>query len=265
MKTFGFIGTGNMGSALARAVSKSSEASLLLSDSNGEKAEELAVLLHAKATDNHTVARKSDYIFLGVKPQIMADLLESIAPVLKKRIEPFVLVSMAAGLSMEKIRTMAGINVPVIRIMPNTPCSIGEGMILYDATAEIKQEQLQSFAAVIRQAGKFDRLPESYIDVASTVSGCGPAFVYLFIESLADGAVSEGLPRDKALLYAAQTVAGSARMILETGSHPGVLKDAVCSPGGSTIAGVHALENGAFRAATINAVKAAADKTRDLG
>lgn len=253
---FGFIGTGNMGGALAHTVSKSPDASLLLSDFDRNKAEALAADLHAKAVDNDTIAKTADYIFLGVKPQMMGELLKSIAAVLKERTTPFVLVSMAAGLTMETIRTMAGTDVPIIRIMPNTPCSIGEGMILYDATANTTADALSRFVTAISHAGRSDRLPEPYIDAASAVSGCGPAFVYLFIEALADGAVLEGLPRDKAFLYAASAVAGSARMVLETGLHPGVLKDAVCSPGGSTIAGIHALESSSFRAA--------AKKTKDL-
>lgn len=261
----GFIGVGNMGGALARAAAKSPETELLLSDFNKEKVEKLAEEIHAAATDNDTVALTADYIFLGVKPQMMEDMIGSISKILQGRTTPFVLVTMAAGLSIEKIRTMAGGSVPIIRIMPNTPCSVGEGLILYDAAPEVTDEQLQNFLSIMKEAGRLDRLPQAYLDAASAVSGCGPAFVCLFIEALADGAVAEGLPRNKALQYAAQTVAGSARMVLETGCHPAVLKDAVCSPGGSTITGVRALENGGFRAAAINAVIAAAEKTKDLG
>lgn len=261
----GFIGVGNMGGALARAAAKSPHAALLLADFSREKTKKLAAELHAEAADNDTVARTADYIFLGVKPQMMEAMVSGIAPTLLKRTDPFVLITMAAGLAMEKISAMAGGGLPVIRIMPNMPCSLGEGMILYDMSPEVTPDQHKHFLSIMKGAGRLDHLPQTCMDAASAVSGCSPAFVCLFIEALADGAVAEGLPRDKALLYAAQTVAGSARMILETGSHPGVLKDAVCSPGGSTIAGVRALENDGFRGAAIHAVIAAAEKTKDLG
>ena len=153
---------------------------------------------------------------------------------------------------------------PIIRIMPNTPVAVGEGMILYDANEWVTSEMLDAFSHALSKAGRLDRLPEGSIDAASALSGCGPAFVYLFSESLADGAVECGLSREKANLYAAQTLYGAAKLLLESGKHPGELKDAVCSPGGTTIAGVHALEEGSFRAATMSAVNAAYQKTLKL-
>ena len=160
---------------------------------------------------------------------------------------------------------MAGGNYPVIRIMPNTPASIGKGMILYAQNNNVTKEETDIFVNDMSGAGVLDSIDEKLIDAASAVSGCGPAFVYMFIEALADGAVECGLPRQKAMLYAAQTVLGSAELVLKSGKHPGELKDAVCSPGGTTIAGVHALENGAFRANAINAVSDAYKKTLELG
>ncbi|MCD8146036.1 MAG: pyrroline-5-carboxylate reductase, partial [Clostridiales bacterium] len=167
-------------------------------------------------------------------------------------------------LTIARIREMAGGDYPVIRIMPNTPASIGEGMILYAAEG-VTEEERDRFLYNMAAAGRFDALPESLIDAGSAVSGCGPAFVYPFIEALADGAVACGLPRDKAQEYAAQTLVGAAKLVLESGQHPGALKDAVCSPGGSTIAGVRALEQRGFRSAATEAVVAAYEKTKALG
>ena len=210
------------------------------------------------------MAEQCDLIFLGVKPQMMGALLAELAPVLSARQDRFVLVSMAAGLTIGTIRAMAGGDYPVIRIMPNTPAAIGEGMILYCAEG-VEPEEKTAFVDVMQAAGSFDELSESLIDAGSAVSGCGPAFVYPFIEAMADGAVACGLPRAKAQLYAAQTLVGAARLVLESGDHPGALKDAVCSPGGSTIQGVRALEQNGFRSAVMEAVIAAYEKTVALG
>lgn len=264
--TFGFIGCGNMGGALAAAAAKKLPGNeLLLSDHDAEKARALSAALGTQCGSNEEAARKSRYLFLGVKPQMMAEMLSSIAPVLKARSDRFVLVSMAAGLSISRIQELAGGAYPTIRIMPNTPVSISAGMILYTASDAVTVEEKGAFVQYMSAAGVLDELAEHLIDAGSAVSGCGPAFADLFIEALADGGVECGLPRDKALLYAAQMVMGSAKLVLESGEHPGVLKDRVCSPGGSTIVGVHALERGAFRADTANAVLAAYDKTKELG
>ena len=262
--SFGFIGTGNMGGALARAAVKSGT-EVLLANRTAAKAEALAAELSAQAVTNEEAARRADYLFLGVKPQMMAGMLSSIAPALAARTDRFVLVSMAAGLSTGDIRRMAGGDYPVIRIMPNTPAAIGEGMILYTATEDVTAEELEAFLQGMSAAGRLTALEERLIDAGSAVSGCGPAFVDLFVEALADGGVACGLPRATALELAAQMTAGSARLILASGQHPGVLKDQVCSPGGSTIIGVKALEDGAFRATVMEAVVAAFEKTRALG
>ena len=171
---------------------------------------------------------------------------------------------MAAGLTMERIAAMAGGEYPVIRIMPNTPCAIGEGIILCDANHAVTAEELDFFTNAMSGAGVLDRLEERLIDAGSAVAGCGPAFAYLFIEALADGGVQIGLPRAMAQRLAAQMLLGSAAMVLETGEHPGVLKDAVCSPGGTTIAGVAELEKRGFRAAAAQAVVAAYRRNCEL-
>lgn len=264
--TFGFIGTGNMGGALARAAAqKLPPERILLANRTPEKAQALANELGCAAGDNAEVAAESEYIFLGVKPQMMADMLLGIAPALAARTDRFVLVTMAAGLSMDQIRGMAGGDYPVLRIMPNTPAALGCGMILISSDARVQAEEKRRFTELLSAAGRFDELPEHLIDAGSAVSGCGPAFFYMFIEALADGGVAAGLPRAKAQDYAAQTALGAARMVLESGSHPGALKDAVCSPGGSTIMGVKALEDGGFRSEAINAVLAAFRRTKELG
>ena len=264
--TFGFIGTGNMGSALARAVAKAVSAEdILLSDSYAPAAEKLAKELGCKTAEVADTAANTDFIFLGVKPQVMGSVLSQLAPVLKARKTPFVLVSMAAGVCIADLRKMAGSDFPVIRIMPNIPASVGSGVILYDVTENVPAETVEVFQEKIRFAGLVDHLPEKLIDAGSALSGCGPAFVSLFVEALADGAVACGLPRAQALQYAAQTVEGTAKMLLQSGQHPGALKDAVCSPGGSTIAGVAALEQGAFRASVMEAVACAYQRTLELG
>ena len=204
------------------------------------------------------------YVFLGVKPQMMADLLAQIGPVLAARTDRFVLVTMAAGLTMARIRAMAGGDYPMIRIMPNTPVAVGEGVIQYDCL-DVTEVEVSQFRAMLAQGGLLDPLPEKLIDAGSAVSGCGPAFADLFLEALADGGVACGLPRAKAQAYAAQMLLGAAKLALESGQHPGQLKDAVCSPGGSTIAGVRALEQRAFRAAVMEAVEAAWKRNRELG
>ena len=263
--SIGFIGTGTMGSALARAVRKGApEAELLLANRTPAKAEKLAAELGARSVDNETAARTCSLIFLGVKPQMMAGMLAEISPILAARTDRFVLASMAAGLDAGKIQEMAGGEYPVICLMPNTPVAVGAGVVEYYGLGATEAE-LDAFQALLAPAGLVDRIDPGQLNAASAVSGCGPAFCALFIEALADGAVACGLPRAKALAYAAQMVEGTARLMRETDSHPGVLKDGVCSPGGTTIQGVRTLEERGFRSAAMEAVIAAYDKTVSLG
>lgn len=265
MTVFGFIGVGNMGGALARsAAAKLPGSSIMLANRSREKAEKLAAELGAAVSDNLSIAAEADYIFLGVKPQMLPGVLAELAPVLAGRESPFVLVSMAAGTSIEKVQQLSGVKWPVIRIMPNTPASIGKGMILYAPGEEVSREQLDRFLELMSGAGRFTRLEERLIDAGSSISGCGPAFADLFIEALADGGVACGLPRSAAIEMAAQMLLGSAALVLESGKHPGQLKDAVCSPGGTTIQGVRALEKNGFRSAVMEAVIAAYEKNFDL-
>lgn len=262
----GLIGTGTMGSAVIRAVDQGAEPEcrIYLANRTPAKAEALAKALNrACSADNRTVAEECQLIFLGVKPQMMAGVLQELAPVLAARKDRFVLASMAAGLSCARLRELAGGEYPVIRLMPNTPSAIGAGVVQYCGLGT-QEEELEAFAALLAPAGLVDRIEERLIDAASAVSGCGPAFAYLFAEALADGGVACGLPRAKAQVYAARMLEGAARMVLESGKHPGELKDAVCSPGGTTIQGVRALEEGGFRAAAMDAVITAYEKTLAL-
>lgn len=261
---FGFIGCGNMGGALARAACRGAgPQQVLISGRTPEKVARLAEELGCRPSTNEEIAQTCDFIFLGVKPQMMAGMLAQIAPILRERAGGFVLVSMAAGLTTGQILDMAGGAYPILRIMPNTPCAVGQGMVQYAAKG-LEAQQLNAILEGMAPAGRWDALDEGLIDAASSVSGCGPAFAYLFIESLADGAVACGLPRAKAQEYAAQMALGAARMVLESGQHPGALKDAVCSPGGTTIQGVRALEEHGFRAAVQSAVIAAFEKSREF-
>ncbi len=258
---FGFIGVGNMGGALAQAARRRLDGDrIVLSSHNPGKAGYLARKLEARTADNAAVAGEADYLFLGVKPLMMETVLAEIAPVLAGREGRFVLVSMAAGLSIADIRRMAGGEYPVIRIMPNMPVGIGQGAVLYTLGPGVTEEEKTAFLDAMGEAGEFTAVPERLIDAGSAVAGCGPAFAAPFIEALADGGVACGIPRAQALEFAAQMMAGSARLILESGQHPGVLKDAVCSPGGSTIQGVRKLEEAGFRGAVMNAVIAACEK-----
>ena len=186
--TFGFIGTGNMGGALARAARRRLEGGqLLLANRTEAKAAALAKELGASLSNNRTIAGSADYMFLGVKPQMMGDLLAEIGPALAERKSRFVLVTMAAGLTIADIQAMAGGTYPVLRIMPNTPCSIGEGMVLYTRGPGVTEDEERVFLEAMAGAGRFAPVPEKLMDAGSAVAGCGPAFVDLFAEALADG------------------------------------------------------------------------------
>lgn len=262
MKKIGFIGCGNMGSAIARAVSKTDGYEIYLADYLKEKSDALSKEINGVSTDNKTVFSSCDFIFLAVKPNMLKSVLDDSASYLDSRNNRPVLISIAAGVSLEQIKEIRG-DCPVIRVMPNTPVAVCEGMVLYcnDGAAEY----LDEFKSFMQYSGLLYEIPEKFIDAASAVSGCGPAFAYMFCEALADGGVAAGLPRDMAQLFAAQMLKGSAEMLLKSGEHPGKLKDNVCSPGGSTIEGVLTLEEGAFRGNVSDAVLSAYYKTLELG
>lgn len=254
-----------MGSALAKAAYLADNTKIYLYDKDESKAAAVAKAIGADFTSEERIARECDFIFLAVKPNVIPAVANELSEFLATR-KGYTVVSMAAGVSIASLEEyFEGISVPIIRIMPNTPAALGVGMTLWAKNEKVTFKAADAFEKIMAKSGKLDAIDEKLIDAASAVSGCGPAFVYMFIEALADGAVECGLPRDKALLYAAQTLIGAAEMVKQSGKHPEELKDAVCSPGGSTIAGVHALEEGAFRASAANAVLAAYKKTLTLG
>jgi pyrroline-5-carboxylate reductase len=250
-----------MGGALAKAAAKGG-ARIALYDLDGQKAAALAEELHCATADMPALVQNCRYVMLGVKPHQLRGVCSELSA-LENGAQP-VYVSMAAGVTTAQLDDILP-GAQVIRIMPNTPCAVGAGLITYCLGARCTQEAAQAFLALMAQAGEFDLLDEHLIDAASAVAGCGPAFAALFMEALADGGVLCGLPRAKALKYAQQMLLGTAQLALESGLHPGVMKDQVCSPGGSTIAGVQALEDGAFRASVIRAVRAAHERNLTLG
>lgn len=264
MFEYGFIGTGNMAAALCKALVKCvSPEKILLSNRTAEKAETLAKELGCEFADNKSVATQCKYIFLGVKPQMLGTLADEIKPYLEMRQDRFILISMAAGRSTDDITELFG-TCPVIRIMPNVPCAVGEGMTLCAKNSLVTDEEYSEFFNAMKMSGKIEDISEKLIDAASAVSGCGPAFVFEVIEALADGAVVCGVPRDKAYTFAAQTLLGSAKLMLQTGKNPAALKDSVCSPGGTTIQGVRKLEEGGLRSALMEAVIASYEKSQNI-
>lgn len=260
----GFIGNGNMGGALACAVARTGY-EVVLYDPDTKKSSDLALKTGGKVAGKSTaIIKDCEYVFIGVKPQMLETLAGEIRPLLDAMGESApVLVSMAAGTAISRLEELFG-DVKIIRIMPNTPVSVGKGMTLWCAGEKVTDTEKEIFTDFMKESGRVDPIDEKLIDAASAVSGCGPAFVYMFIEALADGGVLCGLPRDKALTYAAQTLAGASEYLMASGEHPGKLKDNVCSPGGTTIEGVRTLEENGFRSAATEAVIAAYEKTLEL-
>lgn len=263
--TFGFIGTGNMGGAIARAVSaKGGDIRILLANRTPEKAQALADGIGATVCDNETVARECDIIFLGVKPQMMEEMLSGIKDILQARKGEVTLVSMAAGLTCDKISLMAGGDMAVVRIMPNTPVAIGKGVILY-CFNKLAEERADIVADALEYGGLVDQVDESLIDIGTVVMGCAPAFAALFADSLAKGGEENGLNGEKAILYAAKMMEGTAALMQSSGKEPSQLIKEVCSPGGSTIKGVESLVENEFEKIVRNAVSASYKRTVELG
>jgi pyrroline-5-carboxylate reductase len=211
--------------------------------------------------DNREVVAASDLIVLAVKPQSMAALMEEVRPTLKGRL----VVSIAAGITLRQLAAALGPGCRLIRVMPNTPCLVGASASGYTPGEGATPDDIALVDRLLNAVGVAFRVPEHLLDAVTGLSGSGPAFVYLMIEALSDGGVRVGLPRDVATALAAQTVLGAARMVLQTQTHPGVLKDMVASPGGTTIAGLHALERGGVRGALMDAVEAATRRATELG
>ena len=261
-----FIGLGNMGGSLAKAVAKEvASTDLLLVNRSPQKVEEFIRQYGGTASNLEQVFQEAEVIFLGVKPYQICPLLEEYQDILGQR-SNLLLVSMAAGMELDKMaRVVKNDRVGLIRIMPNTPVDIGQGVISLAHSQAVTDQQVAQVKQLLAGAGVLYEMEETLMDPATAVAGCGPAFVYQMIEAMADAAVSLGLSREQALQMAAQTFQGASQMVLETGEHPAHLRDAVCSPGGSTIAGVNRLEQVGLRGNIIAGVEAAYKRTQELG
>ena len=261
----GFIGCGNMAKAIARGIINRGVVapdniygSNQTSDSARRTAQELGI---NTTTDNGEVVAQADILFLSVKPQQFNTVIAQI----KDQVRPAqILVTLAPGKTIAWFEEAFGKQLKLVRTAPNTPALVGAGMTGYCASSLVSGEELQLVEELLSSFGATVQVKESLIDVVSVVGGSSPAYVYQFIEALADGAVAEGLPRAQAYEIAASAVMGSAKMVLESGKHPAQLKDEVCSPGGSTIEGLEALEQAGFAGAVMGAVRACAAKARSL-
>ncbi|MCR5640911.1 MAG: pyrroline-5-carboxylate reductase [Lachnospiraceae bacterium] len=266
----GFIGCGNMGSAMIGGILKNGLADkheMIASCKSEATKERVSKELGITVTlDSKEVAAKADVVFLAIKPYQFDDVLPEINGMLD---EDQIVISVAAGKSVSVIETalmsiqVAG-KLKVVRAMPNTPALVGEAMTAITPNANLEEADLELVKALFESFGQVEVVPESMMDVVTGVSGSSPAFIYMLIEGMADAAVADGMPRAQAYKFAAQSVLGSAKMVLETGTHPGALKDAVCSPGGTTIAGVAALEANGFRNDIIQGVRTSTAKSRDM-
>jgi pyrroline-5-carboxylate reductase len=262
----GFLGAGKMATALARGWLSAGliRADRAMASDPVPQARDgfLAATGIPASEDNGQVVAKSTLLVLAVKPQSMQALLQEIKGALQPQ---HLIVSIAAGVTLQQLAQSLGAGRRLIRVMPNTPCLVGASASGFAAGQAATKEDVALATRLLETVGKAFCLPEPLLDAVTGLSGSGPAFVAVVIDALIDGGIRMGLPRDVATILATQTVFGSAKMILETGMHPGVLKDMVASPGGTTIAGLHALEKGCLRAALMDAVEAATKRSMELG
>lgn len=264
-KTIGFVGGGNMGGAMMSGLVKAGvfqAEQIIAYDVMQSALERLHAQIGVRTTDNFEVlADEADIIVLAVKPQILPSVLKQYR---EKITKDMLVISIAAGITMECLTGLLSTEHKLVRVMPNTPAMVGEGMAGVCVNANVSAEETELVMQIFNSFGKAELIPEKLIDAVVGVSGSSPAYVYMFIEALADGAVREGMPRPQAYKFAAQAVLGSAKMVLESGRHPGDLKDMVCSPAGTTIEAVKVLEEKGFRAAVIEAVHTASEKNRNM-
>jgi pyrroline-5-carboxylate reductase len=264
----GFIGTGHMARALARGLLKTQ--SITTQQLFGYDISSEAAKKFVDQTGGTTVSctkdlvATSDVVFLAVKPQQMGEVLRSIGSLRANGFNPL-WITVAAGIPIRTYLKEMGNAARLVRVMPNTPCLVREGVSGFSVSEGVKESDVKLATDLLATVGIAIQFPERQLDAVAGLSGSGPAYVYMMIESMADGGVKMGLSREQALQIAAHTVLGAAKVILYTGDHPGVLKDKVCSPRGTTISGVHALEQSGFRAAVMGAVEAAALRSRELG
>ncbi len=262
----GFIGGGKMGEALIKGVLRaklSSANKIIVSDVDKKRCQILEEETGIKTTqENKKAVSASDVIILAIKPNVMGDILEE----LKSDITPeHLVVSIAAGIPLSFIESFLNKGCRAVRVMPNTPCLVGETAAGYALGKNATRNDGELVGQILNAVGQSFLLEEKHLDAVTGLSGSGPAFIYMVIEALADGGVKMGLPRDISTKLAAQTAFGAAKMVLESGIHIGELKDFVTSPGGTTIEGIHALEKGGIRDALINAVETATKKSKRLG
>lgn len=261
----GFIGCGNMASAIISGILEKGlvkREDIFASTKSESSAKRVTEALGIScSTDNLSVAKEADYLFLCVKPQFCADTAIEIRDSLSTE---QVLVSVIAGKKLVWLQEQFGADKKILRTMSNTPAMVGEGITGVCPNELVSEEEIQQVLTLLRSFGRADVVTEPILDIVGSVSGSSPAFVFLFIEALADGAVAEGMPRKQAYEFAAQAVLGSAKMVLETGKHPGELKDMVCSPAGTTIEGINVLEKEGMRSAVMDAVRACIAKTKKL-
>ena len=258
----GFIGAGNMGGALAQGVAQVSETKVYIYDKITEKADALALAIGGKSTTFEELVSTSDFVFLGVKPNVIEEVAKEVGKAAKLNT---VIVSMAAGVKIEKIEAALSRPLPIIRIMPNTPVAVGEGLTAYAKSSLVSNENVSAFEHIMQFTGATEPLDESEIDSFCAIAGCGPAYAYMFIEALAIGADKCGLSRERAIKYASKLMRGAGLMALETNIDPKILCKNVCSPGGATIEGVKVLESREFGDAVSSAIEAAFKRTKELG
>lgn len=261
-----FLGTGNMAEALIRGLLRAQSTTpeqLVATARRPARLEELSKAYGVRTTsDNLAAVRESDIIVLSVKPQAMLKLVTAIAPAVDDR---KLLISVAAGVPMAALERALGKSARIVRAMPNTPALVGAGACALARGTHASEADVATASSIFRAVGTTTEVDENLLDAVTGLSGSGPAYIFLIIEALSDAGVKVGLPRYTALNLAAQTVLGSAKLLLETGTHPGHLKDQVTSPGGTAIAGLHTLEAGGLRTTLINAVEAATRRARELG
>ena len=260
----GFIGAGNMGSAIASQLSVSVPGEQIhVYDINSETCRRLKETLNVTTADSaRDIARRCSIIILAVKPDTITRVLDDIKKVISDKT---LVLSIAAGIGISSIERIIGDDKRIIRIMPNTPSLIGEGMAVLSPNNTCSEEDINAAMSIFSLTGRAIVLPEKHMDAVTGVSGSGPAFVFTFIQAITDGGVKMGLPRDHALLLAAQTVLGAAKLVIESSEDPITLRGKVTSPGGTTIEGVHVLEKAGFSGSVIDAVEAAALKSKKLG
>ncbi len=261
-----FVGAGNMAEALIKGLLRSGTAgpeALIATGRRTERLEELRSTYGVRTTlDNVAAVREADVVVLSVKPQVMDKVLVQVAAV----VDPHkLIISVAAGVPIAAMERRLGAGARIIRTMPNTPSLVGAGACALSPGEHASEEDLQVATRIFQAVGTTTVVDESLLDAVTGLSGSGPAYIFLLIEALSDAGVKVGLPRYTALKLAAQTVLGSAKLLIETGAHPGQLKDQVTSPGGTAIAGLHTLEAGGLRTTLINAVEAATRRARELG